>query len=127
MGRYQVRVGGELFLDRLRVVQVPWFAVLLTRIYADDLDRDPHNHSRAFVTFIVSGGYAERVWNTSRVTGEGHVREHRRFSLRFLPQSWAHQITRVDGPLRTFVIAGRHHGTFHFWTAQGPVDWRDYG
>ena len=126
-GRYQVRVGGELFLDRLRVIQTPLFAMLLTRIYADDPERDPHNHSRAFCTFILSGGYAERVWDFDRAAGESWVREHRRFSLMVLPQSWAHRITRVDGPLRTLVLAGRHHGTWHFWTAGGPVDWKEYG
>jgi hypothetical protein len=132
MGRYQVRVGGELFLDRLRVIQCPWFAVLLTRICHDDNDRDPHNHSRPFATFILSGGYAERVYPMPDHMGRGgagpsEVREHPRFSLRIMPQRWAHQITRIDGPLRTLVIAGRHHGTWHFWTKDGPVDWKEYG
>ena len=44
LGRYQVRVDGQLFIDRLRIIQCPWFAVLLTRIHHDDLDRDPHKH-----------------------------------------------------------------------------------
>ena len=127
LGRYQVRVGGEVFLDRLRVVQTPWFAVLLTRIYAGDVDRDPHNHSRAFATFILSGGYTEIVWPRPGLRGAGRVRRHGRFSLRYLPQAWAHSITVIDGPLRTLLIAGRHHGTWHFWTPAGPVDWKDYG
>jgi hypothetical protein len=140
LGRYQVRVDGELFLDRLRLVQTPLFAILLTRIYRDDAERDPHNHSRAFCTLILSGSYAERVWPrpeglalprsdswASDVLHQGHERHHGRFSLMRLPQGWAHSITRIDGPLRTLVIAGRHRGTWHFWTADGPVDWKDYG
>jgi len=141
LGRYQVRVGGDLFLDRLRVIQTPLFAVLLTRIYVPDEGRDPHNHSRPFATSILSGGYAERVWPrpesrcgplrdtwASRVMHDGQAREHRRFSLMVLPQSWAHLITRVDGPLRTLVLAGRHHREpWSFWTEDGPVDWHRYG
>ena len=126
MGRYQVHVAGRLFIDRLRVIQCPWFAVLLTRIHSADIGRDPHNHSRGFWTFILSGGYTERLCRTSS-PGVTWTRRHRRFSLKHMPVGWAHQITRIDGPLRTLVFAGRHHGTFHFWTPDGPVDWRDYG
>ena len=128
MGRYQVYVGGELFLDRLRLIQTPLFAVLVTRIHRADDGRDPHNHSRAFATFILSGGYAEQVWSRPGLRGYGRGRVHRRFSLMVLPQSWAHLVTRVDGPLRTLVFAGRHHREpWSFWTAGGPVDWREYG
>ncbi len=141
MGRYRVEVGGELFLDRLRIVQCPLFAVLLTRIRQPDAGRDPHSHSRAFATLILSGGYTERVWPrpeglrgperdtwASHVLHQGHERRHGRFSLRCLPQSWAHRITRVDGNLRTLVIAGPHHREpWSFWTPDGPVPWQEYG
>ncbi len=127
MGRYQVRVGGELFIDRLRVIQCPWFAVLVSRIHGPDTGRDPHNHSRAFATFILSGSYTERVWASPADLAPWREREHPRWSLKVMRRSWAHEITSVRGPLRTLVIAGRHHGTWHFWTADGPVDWREYG
>jgi len=128
MGRYQVRVGGELFLDRLRLIQTPLFAILITRIHLPDADRDPHNHSRAFATFILSGGYSEQVWPHPQRPGSSKVRLHKRFSLMRLPQSWAHRIVSVDGPLRTLVFAGRHHREpWSFWTVDGPVDWGEYG
>jgi hypothetical protein len=126
MRLYRVEVGGQPFLTRLRIVQCPWFAVLLTRIYQEDEDRDPHNHSRAFCTFILSGSYSERVTETGQ-SGRSWDREHRRFSVRYMPQAWAHRITRIDGRLTTLVVAGRHHGTWYFWTEDGPVDWKDYG
>lgn len=127
MGRYQVHVGGDLFIDRLRVVQCPLFAVLLTRIHGPDTGRDPHTHSRPFATFILSGSYTERVWPSPGRGLAATGRRHPRFSLRFMPATWAHQITEVNGPLRTLVIAGRHRGTWHFRTPDGPVDWKDYG
>lgn len=126
-GRYQVHVDGELFLGRLRVIQCPWFAVLLTRIHGPDTGRDPHSHSRPFATFTLSGSYTERVWRDPAGLSSSRERRHPRFSLRFMPSAWAHEITGVRGPLRTLVIAGRHRGTWFFWTPDGPVDWKDYG
>jgi len=41
-------------------------------------------------------------------------------------QHEAHQIISIRGRLRTAVLAGRHHGTFYFWTPAGPVDWKQY-
>jgi hypothetical protein len=143
MHRYQVDVDGKPHLRRLRVVQTPWFAILLTRILEPDPGRDPHNHSRPFVTFILRGGYTERVWPrpeaiardrdgigggwATDVLGNGIGRIHRRWSLMGLPQSWAHRITSVQPGTLTLVLAGRHRGTWSFWTPDGPVDWRDYG
>jgi hypothetical protein len=101
--------------------------VLLTRIAEADEDRDPHNHSRPFLTFILSGSYRERVWPGPRDVQCWRKRSHRRFSVMVMPQTWAHQITEISGQPLTLVLAGRHHGTWSFWTAEGPVDWRDYG
>ena len=114
-------------LDRLRVVQCPWFAVLLTRICGADQARDPHNHSRPFLTLILSGSYIERVWADPRDLQRSRMRGHSRLSLMYMPQTWAHRITEISGRPLTLVLAGRHHGTWSFWTTQGPVDWRDYG
>ena len=141
--RYQVHVDGKLHLDRLRVAQTPWFAILLTRILEPDPGRDPHNHSRRIIwTWILRGGYTERVWPrpeaiaryrdaadaswAADILSNGQERKHRRFSLMGLPQSWAHRITDVRPGTVTLVLAGRHHRTWSFWTADGPVDWKDY-
>jgi hypothetical protein len=127
MHHYSVDVDGKPHLRRLRVVQTPWFAILLTRILEPDPGRDPHNHSRPFVTFILRGGYREMVWRDPRTLRCPLGRIHRRFSLMGLPQSWAPRITDVRPGTLTLVLAGRHRGTWSFWTADGPVDWRDYG
>jgi hypothetical protein len=127
LGRYRVEVDSRLMLDRLRIVQCPWFALLLTRIREADKVRDPHNHSRPFLTLILQGSYTERVWADTRDMRRSRVRGHRRFSMMFMPQASAHQIIQTTGRPLTLVLAGRHHDTWSFWTAQGPVDWRGYG
>lgn len=127
LGHYQVHVGGALFLNRLRIVQCPLFAVLATRIHGPDNDRDPHNHSRSIISIALTGGYTEQVWDTRATAVASRIRRHRRWVPYVLHQHEAHAITTISGPLRTLVLAGRHHGTFHFWTPAGPVDYRDYG
>jgi hypothetical protein len=130
MSRYQVHKDGRPFIDRLRLIQVPWFAVYLTRIHAPDTDRAPHDHSRSFWTFILSGSYEERVWpcpdHPGTLLEEGVMRSHARWSRKYIPRTWAHQITEVRNPLITLVIAGRRAETWHFWEPDGPVDWREH-
>jgi hypothetical protein len=125
-GRHRVRVGDELHLTRRRV-QCPIFALLATRIFTPDSSRAPHNHSRWFATLILSGGYWESVWDDSADLSAWRVRHHSRFSVMVLRRDQAHRITRVEGKLRTFVVAGPWRGDFEFWTPDGPVGRRDYG
>jgi len=53
MQGFQVAQNGRPYLDRLRVLQTPWFSVLLHRIHEPDLDRDPHDHPWPFVSLIL--------------------------------------------------------------------------
>lgn len=126
---YWVRIGDEPFLDRRVIVICPWFAVLLTEIYKPDSDqRDPHDHSRWFASWVISGGYTEDVYSDpADLAGSRRSRRHRRWSVHAMPASRAHTITAVDKILRTLVIAGRSRGTWAFWTPRGKVDWKAYG
>ena len=127
LGRHWVRVGGRPFLDRRQVIQVPWFSLLLTRIHGPDEGRDPHDHSRWFASLILSGGYDETVWTDPSDLSRTRSRSHWKWSVHVMRAGHAHLITAVRPPLRTLVIAGRHRGTWSFWTPAGKVDWREYG
>lgn len=124
---YWVRVGAEPFLDRRVLVICPWFAVLLSDIHGPDTGRDPHDHSRPFVSWVLSGGYTELVHDDPAALSLPLRRTHRRWSFHVMPASRAHSITDVTKPLRTLVLAGRSRGTWSFWTPQGMVDWKSYG
>jgi hypothetical protein len=125
-GRHRVWVGGELHLIRRRL-QCPLFALLATRIFAPDTGRAPHTHSRWFVTFIVSGGYWETVWDDPADLSACRERHHRRWSVMVLRRDQAHRITRTEGQLRTFIVAGPWRGDFAFWAEDGPVGREQYG
>lgn len=122
---YWVRVGDEPFLDRRVLFICPWAAVLLSDIHGPDTGRDPHDHSRPFISWVLSGGYAELVYDDPSGLS-ARARFHRRWSVHRMPVGKAHSITEVTGPLRTLVIAGRSRGTWSFWTRDGKVDWKLY-
>lgn len=124
--KYQVEVDDELFISRWRV-QCPWFAVLASRIYHPDNDRDPHNHSRSFITICLTGNYLEYIFDPGNpAAGPVRIRHHRRLHPYYVSHRHAHKIVALNGTVRTLVLAGRHHGTFWFCTPGGPVDWKDY-
>lgn len=127
MARHRVTVGGKPFITRRQVVQTPLFSVLVSRIHGPDEGRDPHGHSRWFASLILTGGYGEIVFLDPADLPEVRIRRHRRWSVHVMRPGHAHLITSVRHPLRTVVIAGRHRGTWHFWTPAGRVDWREYG
>jgi hypothetical protein len=124
---FQIRQDGRPYLDRLRIVQTPWFSVLLHRIHEPDLDRHPHDHPWPFASLILSGSYEERVWDNPADLRSSRIRMHPRFSLKRMKLSQAHRITSLGPqPLWTLVLAGRRRKSWRFWTADGPVDWRNY-
>lgn len=122
----------QVYLRRLRIVQTPWFALYLHFIYQADMDRDPHDHPFTFWSFIVRGGYRERIWRTSPgqykvgwVTGP---KTWRRFSLHKMSQVEAHMIEDLMPDTITLVFCGpkTKSGRWGFYTDQGFVRWQDY-
>lgn len=118
---------GDPYLDRLRLVQTPWFGVYLHHIHRPDRDRDPHDHPWWFASLVLAGGYTEEVWPQKTRRRIYHMtRTRRRWSLRCLSRDAAHMITDVAGPLWTLVLVGPRRDDWGFWTPDGFVGWRDY-
>ncbi|MFG1858474.1 hypothetical protein ACGFJT_42045 [Actinomadura geliboluensis] len=123
---FRVDKGEKPFLFRLRVLQTPWFSILIHRIQQDDLDRAPHDHPWPFASLILWGGYCEQVWDDPARLDTSRTRTRKPGSLRTIKLHQAHQITELRGDVWTVVLAGRHCGTWRFWTPEGPIDWREY-
>lgn len=123
---FRVNKGGEPFLFRLRVLQTPWFSVLIHHIQRDDLDRAPHDHPWPFASLILRGGYRELIWDDPTRLTEFRTRVRRPGTFAAIKLSQAHQIIELHGDVWTLAFAGRHRGTWRFWTRGGPVDWREY-
>lgn len=121
-----VGTDGDPYLDRLRLVQTPWFGIYLHHIHRPDIDADPHDHPWGFASLVIAGGYREAVWPDKHNLGRCVIRERPRWSLQRLGRGAAHIITHTDGTLWTLVLVGRRRGDWGFWTRSGFVGWREY-
>lgn len=55
------RPDGRVYLDRLRLVQTPWFRVFVHRMDAPDPGIELHDHPWRFFRLILKGGYCECI------------------------------------------------------------------
>ncbi len=117
---------GDPFLDRLRLVQTPWFGIYLHHIHRPDADPYPHDHPWWFASLVLTGGYLEEVWPAARRRQVHGPRQRGRWSLRSLDRAAAHMICHIDGPLWTLVVTGPKRGDWGFWTPHGFTSWQDY-
>ena len=117
---------GDPYLDRLRLIETPLFAVYLHHIHREDRDPDPHDHPWAFISLILSGSYIERVWPDKRDPAKRYLRYHPRFCFGRLGRRAAHMITTVQMPLWTLVVTGPRRGGWGFWKDGEFVPWQEY-
>lgn len=117
---------GDPYLDRLRVIQTPWFGLYLHHIHRPDQDRDPHDHPWWFASVVLAGAYSERVWPDKRRAGQWHERSRPRWSLCCLNRKSAHLISTIEKPLWTLVITGPKRAGWGFWRDGQFTSWREY-
>jgi hypothetical protein len=130
---------GRTYLDRLRVVQTPWFGVYLHRLDVPDPGVDLHDHPWPFLSVILRGGYEEEAsptrlapdfariaerWPTAK---RGVVRSWRAGSVHRLRLTECHRITDLHrSPTWTLILVGRRQQSWGFYPPTGFVDHREY-
>lgn len=123
------RTGEGVYLRRLRIVQTPWFGVMLHRIYLPDTDNDPHDHPWVFWSLVLKGGYDEALFRLRKGSGRAWfigIKIHDRWSLHRMGKTNAHRILSVRPGTVTLVFHGRRQSSWGFYTPHGYVDWKDY-
>jgi len=136
---FDIGIDGDPYLDRLRIIQTPWFGWYLHKIHRPDADQDPHDHpwrfpllGTAFFSMVLCGSYTEVIWPDKRDPARSYVRTRRRFSVHAMSWRSAHAITGISGSLWTTVFTGRRHRDgWGFWVPVGAhasrfVPWREY-
>lgn len=119
MRRRLIGLEGDVYLDRMYVLQTPWFGIMFHRIFRPDRQRDLHDHPWNFLSFVLRGWYEED-------TPEGVRR------IRWVNWKWAeerHSIRWVSrSPVWTLVFTGRKRRTWGFWVDGGKrwVRWTEY-
>lgn len=106
-----------LYLLRFNVIRCPWFSVKLHWIYQSDHDRQVHDHPWHFVSFVLQGGYTERVVtidSTNNVITRDAIEVVRHMSRK---KAWqAHRIVKLHRtPTLTLVLTGRRIRRWGFW------------
>jgi hypothetical protein len=115
------------YLDRLRIIQTPWFGIYLHHIHRPDREGDPHDHPWWFASLVLAGSYEEDVWPDKTVTFPTWVvRKRGRWSLRSLNRDMAHIITEVNGPLWTLVLVGPRMSDWGFWQEGRCIPFHEY-
>lgn len=127
MKRFTIVKDDEIYLDRLRLVQTPWFGVYLHHIYKPDEDRAVHDHPWAFGSLVLRGGYREMFINDPHCDMPPEYRKWSRWSWHRMTTRSAHQITSVLPKTVTLVIVGRKVRDWGFWPEPDVfVPWREY-
>lgn len=105
------------YLTRWRLIQTPWFAVMLHRFDGPDPRPTLHDHPWPFLSFVLRGGYVERRLDPmTMLTNEDH-------RVRFVnraPLGTLHAITRLlRRPTWTLMLTGRRR---RIWGYLEPFD-----
>lgn len=119
MKRRLIGSADSVYLDRVYVVQTPWFGIMFHRIFRPDRQRDLHDHPWNFLSFVLRGHYVED-------TIDGPMHRH---WWNYKRAEDRHSITWVSrSPVWTLVFTGRKRRTWGFWVDGGQrwVRWTDY-
>ncbi len=119
---------GFVYLRRLRVIQTPWFSVLIHWIMEPDDSRYFHDHPWTwFTSWVLKGGYSEEFHKSERHFYDLHLpplyNVYRQWSWHAVRMESAHRIIELFGPTVTLVFTGKRVRKFRFWLPQGPMDY----
>lgn len=126
--RFVIGRPGNPMLERIRLLQTPWFGLYLHRIHREDLDHVPHDHPWHFRSLVLRGGYTELFSPYPHIHPDidRHLRTWRRWSRHRFTKDQAHRIVFVEPRTLTLVLVGRKHGSWGFFdTTGGWTDYRD--
>lgn len=119
MLRRKIGAGGDIYLDRLYIIQTPLFGIMLHRIYRPDNQRDLHDHPWNFLSILLLGNYVEDTLEGPKFRCTfNYKRAEDRHSIREVSRS----------PVWTLVFTGRKRRVWGFWVDGGTrwVKWTDY-
>lgn len=117
MSRFVIQTSqGGVYLDRLRIIDTPWFGIFLHKFLRPDSDPFVHDHPWTFFSIVLRGGYYEVV--RDNMTRKLYTRHIGRFNLK--RRDDAHYIIALDQvPTWTLVFHGKRRRTWGFNIPEG--------
>jgi hypothetical protein len=111
---------GKLQFRRYRILSTPWFSIYLHRLYRDDTNIDPHNHTWDFSSLVLWGSYDE-VHKKSRLSSRSIGSWYK------LTVSEFHRMKNVRGISTILVFAGKKkRDSWGYWVKDKFVDHKEY-
>lgn len=112
---------GKLHFRRWALFQSPFFNVYVHCVSKSDEERDPHDHPFWFASWVLRGGYTERVWDQAgNFLGEFTRKPGR---LVTHPTTEFHRLRLLGNEAWTLVVTGpRTHEPWGYLTKDGWVD-----
>jgi hypothetical protein len=119
MRRRKIGQGDDVYLDRIYLIQTPWFGIMFHRIFRPDNQRDLHDHPWNFFSLVLRGNYLEDTPDGLKFRCLfNYKRAEERHSIRTVSRR----------PVWTLVFTGKKRRTWGFWVDGGTrfVKWTDY-
>jgi hypothetical protein len=119
MKRQLIGTEDNKYLDRIYIIQTPWFGIMFHKIYRPDNQRDLHDHPWNFLSLILHGSYKEQT-----LDGIKHCKW---FNLKKAEDR--HAVCEVNKkPVWTLVFTGKRQRVWGFWVDKGTrfVPWTQY-
>lgn len=129
MKRRLIGTAGDVYLDRVYLIQTPWFGVMFHRIHRPDNQRDLHNHPWAFLSIVLRGWYNEEVPCECGLISGNHTKQRTVRWINFKGLSGRHRIAYCSRkPIWTLVFTGPKCQTWGFFVDDGTrfVKWTEY-
>lgn len=116
---------GELHFLRYRLFSCPWLRLYIHKICKSDEDAHLHTHPWNFYSFILKGGYKQRVKAHPMDFYEHDIEEYGPLQVVHMTRYEGHHIHLVE-PTWTFVIAYGSYGPWGYLTKDGFIDHKRY-
>lgn len=117
---------GELHFQRYRLLSSRWLRVYIHKICKSDEDSHLHTHPWSFFSFILKGGYKQKVMAHPLDYIPWDIEEYNRFDLIHMSRYEGHKITLTQSPTWTFVISYGSRGPWGYLTSEGFIDHKRY-
>lgn len=113
-------LSGRPYLERLTLIETPWFSLRLHRIRLPDHGRELHDHPWPFLSVVLRGWYDEEIPDSSG----GTVTRVRRIRwVNWKSATDYHRVVRVpDRGVWTLFLTGQRWRRWTFLTRKGKVD-----
>lgn len=115
---------GSEYMRRYVIIECKWGGLYLQHFIAPDWSRDPHDHPRRFVSYILRGGYAEDVFTSDRQIRVTNF--WRRGDVNNIEPTRMHRIAYIADNTWTLCLVGPRVRPWYFLTDKGFVNSRDY-